>query len=344
MIKKVIMSATLALMTLTGTVAALATDAQPGKGVTVKPARATWNTGFFQEALVRRGLETLGYDVQKPKDLANPIFYKAVSLGDIDYWTNGWFPMHNDQLPENFDEKGEKLGYVVKAGGLQGYLVSKKEAEKYKITSLDDFKRDEVKKAFDTNNDGKADLTACPPGWACEKVITHHMDVYNLKDHINPVTASYEAGMASALAAHKAGEPIFFYTWSPNWTIFKLKPGQDVVWINVPEIMPTEAQSKAVDRMTVSGIEGAVSDPIKLGFIVADIRIVANKKFTEKNPAAKKFFEVFTLPLGDINEQNTRMNEGEKSEKDIAGHVDEWIAKNQEKWNGWLATARTAAK
>jgi glycine betaine/proline transport system substrate-binding protein len=96
--------------------------------------------------------------------------------------------------------------------------------------------------------------------------------------------------------------------------------------------------------MTVSGIEGAVSDPIKLGFVVSDIRIVANKKFTSENPAAQKFFEVFTLPLGDINEQNTRMNAGEKSVKDIDRHVDEWIAKNSDKWNGWLAAARAAAK
>ncbi len=344
MIKNVILGAALAVMMATLPVTASADAALPGKGITAKPARATWNTGFFQEALVRRGLEALGYDVKKPKDLTNPIFYKAVTLGDVDYWTNGWFPIHNDQLPKNFDEKAEKLGYVVKAGGLQGYLVSKREADTYHITSLEDFKRDEVKKAFDTNNDGKADLTACPPGWGCEKVISHHMDVYNLKDHINPITASYEAGMASALAGYKNGKPLFFYTWSPNWTIFKVKPGQDVVWINVPEIMPTNAQSKAVDRMTVRGIQGAVSDPVKLGFIVADIQIVANKKFVGNNPAAKKFFEVFTLPLADINEQNTRMNGGEKSEKDIARHADEWIAKNQEKWNGWLSAARMAAK
>ncbi|MBU0945992.1 MAG: glycine betaine/L-proline ABC transporter substrate-binding protein ProX [Proteobacteria bacterium] len=344
MIKKVIIGAALAAMTFTGAVTTFADNSLPGKGITVKPARATWNTGFFQEALVRRGLETLGYKWEKPKTLTNPIFYKTLTLGDVDYWTNGWFPMHNDQMPKNFDEKAEKIGYVVKAGGLQGYLVSKKDADKYHINSLDDFKRDEVKKAFDTNGDGKADLTACPPGWACEKVISHHMDVYNLKDDINPITASYEAGMASALAGYKNGEPIFFYTWSPNWTIFKLKPGKDVVWINVPKIMPTKAQSKALDRMTVSGIEGAVSDPIKLGFIVADIRIVANKNFLKKNPAAKKFFEVFTLPLGDINEQNTWMNEGEKSEKDIQGHVDKWIAKNQDKWNGWLTEARSAVK
>jgi len=323
---------------------AMAMNAKPGEGVTVKPARATWNTGFFQEALVRRGLEALGYDVQTPKDLQNPIFYKSVALGDVDYWTNGWLPNHESQFPKNFYEDAGIYGYVVKAGGLQGYLVSKREVEQYNIKSLDDFKRPEVMKAFDKNGDGKADLTACPPGWGCENVIAHHMEVYDLDAHINPVKASYEAGMASALGAYKSGEPIFFYTWAPNWTIFKLKPGKDVMWINVPEIIPKESQKAAVERMTVSGVEGAVSDPVKLGFVVSDIRIVANKEFIAANPAAKKFFELFTLPLIDINEQNTLMNEGEKSQQDIERHASEWIAKNQANWDKWLDAARKAAK
>jgi glycine betaine/proline transport system substrate-binding protein len=114
------------------------------------------------------------------------------------------------------------------------------------------------------------------------------------------------------------------------------------MWINVPKIIPKDSQKPAVDRMTATGIEGAVSDPIKLGFVVSDIRIVANKKFMAKNPAAQKFFEVFTLPLSDINEQNTLMNEGEKSQKDIERHADEWISKNTERWNDWLTQARKA--
>jgi glycine betaine/proline transport system substrate-binding protein len=323
---------------------AMAAHHMPGEGVTVQPARATWNTGFFQEALVRRGLEELGYKVNPPKDLQNPIFYKSVALGDVDYWTNGWFPNHNSQLPKNFYENANTYGYVIKAGGLQGYLVSKQEVDKYNITSLDDFKRDDVKKAFDSNGDGKAELTACPPGWGCENVIAHHIDVYDLDEHIKPIKASYEAGMAATIGAYKSGEPIFFYTWTPNWTIFKLKPGKDVMWINVPNIIPKESQKPAEERMTVSGVKGAVSDPIKLGFVVSDIRIVANKKFVNKHPAAKRFFEVLTLPLGDINAQNTRMNEGEKSQKEIEGHVDDWIDRNKTKWNGWLEEARKAAK
>jgi glycine betaine/proline transport system substrate-binding protein len=345
MIRNALIGAAIAAMMLVGTAPANAAgNALPGKGVTVRPARATWNTGFFQEALVRKGLEALGYTVEKPKDLTNPLFYKSVALGDVDYWTNGWFPNHDSQLPKNFYDKAEKVGYVAKAGGLQGYLVDKKSVEKYHIKSLDDFKRPEVKKAFDKNGDGKADLTACPPGWGCENVIAWHMKVYHLENDINPVKASYEAGMASALAAYKNGEPIFFYTWAPNWTIFKLKPGKDVMWINVPKIIPKESQKSAVDRMTVKGLKGAVTDPIKLGFVVSDIRIVANKKFLKANPAAKKFFEEFTLPLEDINAQNTRMNEGEKSQADIERHADQWIAKNKATWDGWLADARKAAK
>jgi glycine betaine/proline transport system substrate-binding protein len=305
----------LVLLMLALSMPALADQQKPGKGIKVKPARATWNTGYFQEALVSAGLKELGYNVEKPKELQNPLFYQSLALGDVDYWTNGWFPVHDGQMPDNFYEKGEKVGYVVKAGGLQGYLVSKKEVEKFNIQSIEDFKRPEVKEAFDANGDGKADLTACPAGWGCEGTITHHLDVYDLEDHINPIKAAYSASMADALARYKSGKPAFFYTWAPNWTIFKFKPGEDVVWMNVPEIKPTEAQAPQVDRLTVSGIEGAVSDPVKLGFVVADIQIVANKEFLAANPAAKEFFKVFTLPLGDINEQNTKMQEGEKSQQ-----------------------------
>ena len=181
-------------------------------------------------------------------------------------------------------------------------------------------------------------------GWGCERVVDHHLGVYDLRATVEHLQGDYSPLIHETIDRYRRGKPILFYTWTPNWTVFKFKPGTDVMWINVPKIIPKESQKPAEDRMTVSDIAGAVSDPIKRGFVVSDIRITANKKFVEANPAAKKFFEVFTLPLSDINEQNTRMNEGEKSQKDIEKHVDEWIAKNTDKWNGWLAEARKAAK
>jgi glycine betaine/proline transport system substrate-binding protein len=294
--------------------------------------------------IVRKGLEELGYNVSKPKELQNSLFYQSLVLGDVDYWTNGWFPMHKEHIPKNSADKMEIIGYVVKAGGLQGYLVSKREVDKFNIKSLDDFKRPEVKKAFDSNGDGKADLVACPPGWGCENTIEYHLDIYGMREHINSIKAGYTASMADTLARYKNGEPIFFYTWAPNWTIFKFKPGKDVMWIDVPEIRPREVDMEAADRMTVAGVEGAVNDPAKLGFVGADIQIAANKKFLDNNPAARKFFELFTLSLSDINEQNTKMHSGEKSRKEIDRHADEWIAKNRITWDGWLQSARASAQ
>ncbi|HKK01648.1 MAG TPA: glycine betaine/L-proline ABC transporter substrate-binding protein ProX [Desulfuromonadales bacterium] len=342
MLKKLLLSAALLLLAIPPAYAG--SYEHPGEGVVVKPARATWDTGFFQEALVRKGLEALGYTVKFPVELQNQLFYQALALGDVDYWTNGWFPMHREQMPKNFFDKGEIIGYVVKAGGLQGYLVSKKAVEKYHIKSLDDFKRLEVRKAFDANGDGKADLVGCPPGWGCADTISHHMKVYGLQKDINVIKAGYTASMADAIARFKNGRPIFFFTWAPNWTIFKLKPGRDVMWINVPEIKPRAVEKGAADRMTATGVKGAVSDPIKLGFVDADIRIVANKTFLAANPAAKRFFQLFKLPLEDINAQNARMHEGENSQQDIEHQADEWIAAHRATWNHWLDQARKAAQ
>ncbi|MCF8044566.1 MAG: hypothetical protein K9J83_01800, partial [Desulfarculaceae bacterium] len=67
----------------------------PGEGKTVQPARATWTTGFVLEAIYSRALEDLGYEVKDPKKLANPMFYESPVQGDVDFWANGWFPLHN---------------------------------------------------------------------------------------------------------------------------------------------------------------------------------------------------------------------------------------------------------
>jgi glycine betaine/proline transport system substrate-binding protein len=36
------------------------------------------------------------------------------------------------------------------------------------------------------------------------------------------------------------------------------------------------------------------------------------------------------------------MFEGEDSQKDIERHVDEWIEKNREQWDSWIAEAKKA--
>ncbi|MBP0030633.1 MAG: hypothetical protein J7529_19890 [Roseofilum sp. Guam] len=75
------------------------------------------------------------------------------------------------------------------------------------------------------------------------------------------------------------------------------------------------------------------------GFAVENLRIVANRKFVEVNPAASKLFELIKIPIEDINAQNKLVEEGEDSFEDIDRHVDEWIAKNQDVFDSWIEQA-----
>ncbi|MER0239820.1 glycine betaine/L-proline ABC transporter substrate-binding protein ProX [Fulvimarina sp. MAC8] len=343
--KALLVGATALSMAFVGNLPAAAQDgaSMPGEGVTVTMARPTWDTGWFSTEVYRQLLQELGYEVGQPTTLDAPAFYQAVSQGDVTGWVEGWFPLHNT-YESTFSNGAEEIGYVAKGGALQGYLVDKKTADELGITEITDFKKDEVKKAFDRNGDGKADLVACPPGWGCEETITFQLEAFELNDHVNAIQANYSAAMADAIAAYQQGNPIFFYTWTPNWTVNELSPGEDVVWIQTPEVKLPEEQMNLADAATVEGVEGCVADPCEMGWPANDIRPVVNSEFLEANPAAKVIFEEASIPLKDIFAQNAEMNSGADSEEDIVQQASTWIENNQETVDQWLSDARAAAE
>ena len=94
--------------------------------------------------------------------------------------------------------------------------------------------------------------------------------------------------------SYKEGKPVFYYTWTPYWVSNELKPGKDVVWLQVPfSALPGD---KNADTKLPNGAN--------YGFPVSTMHIVANKAWAEKNPAAAKLFAIMQLPVADINAQN----------------------------------------
>ena len=233
----------------------------------------------------------------------------------MDLWVNGWFENHNTYVKEAMG-KVKPVGYVVEKGGLQGYLIDKKTADKFNIKSIMDIKKHA--KEFDINNDGKADMVACPPGWGCEKIITKHFAELGLGEFINPLKADYSASMADTISRYKNGKSILFYTWTPNWSVGTLKLGEDVVWIEAPYSDTKEVK-----------VPNATKSKLNMGFAVNDIRAAANVDFLKANPKVEKMLKKASIPLADIAEQNLKMNAGEKSEKAIKKHAEDWIKANQ---------------
>lgn len=323
---------------------------KPGEGVTVTVGRATWQSAKPVEAVTTLLMEKLGYDVKPPKQMSNPIFYKSLALGDVDYWPNVWWPLHKPQLPEGFEKDASILGNIVNNGALQGFLVDKKTAEKLNIVNLNDFKRPEVIEAFDYDDNGKANLGACPPGWGCEEAIKRMLDTYNLRDYIEPAKPGYSAMFADRLTRYNKGQSVFFYTWTPNYTILKLVPGEDVVWINTPYIHPTnEAQQAVIDSvgvgaMVIHNLKGGVTEYIHTGWPPGDIKFAANDKFLKNNPAAKKLMEIVRIPMKDLNDMTKKISEGKDTRSDVLGMAESWIQENQDQVLDWLKQARAAAE
>ena len=288
----------------------------------VKMGKADWDTGYFQAEIYKQALEKMGYKVSGPTVMKPQVFYVAAAAGDVDLWVNGWFGTHDGYIAESRG-KVKAVGTVVKKGGLQGYLIDKKTADKFGIKSVLDIKKHA--KQFDSNKDGKADMVSCPPGWGCEKVIAKHFDELGLAEYINRVQADYSASMADIISKYKNGQSVLFYTWTPNWTVGTLKLGKDIVWIDVPY-----SGSKAVS------VPNATKSKINMGFGADDIRPAANVDFLKANPKVEKMLKKASIPLADIAAQNLLMNKGEKSERAIKKHADAWIKANQSQFDSWI--------
>lgn len=307
----------------------------PGKGIQVQPVQSTITEETFQTLLVNKALEKLGYTVQSPREVDYNVAYTSIASGDATFMAVNWDPLHADQYQAaGGDAKFYRQGNYVE-GAAQGYLIDKKTAEKYHITSIDQLKDPNIAKLFDANGDGKADLSGCTPGWGCEAVINHHIKAYGLSATVEHNQGNYAAIMADTISRFKEGKPILYYTWTPYWVSDVLVPGRDVVWLQVP-FSSLPGEQKTISTKLPNGAD--------YGFPVNSMRIVANKQWAEANPAAAKLFAIMKLPIADINAQNARMHQGEAQEADIERQTDGWIKAHQALFDGWVHTAEAAAK
>ncbi len=315
--------------------------AMPGEGVSVSMARANWSTGYMQAAIYRTLLQELGYEVSDPveADLPPATFYPALGEGEYDFWVNGWFPIHTKLIEDaGVADVVQPIGDGIVAGALQGFVVDKATAEAHGITMLDDIGDDpEIAALFDVDGNGKADLMGCNDGWGCQVVINDTIAQNGWEDTIEQVSAEHAALFADSVGRFNRGESILQYIWTPGAFTVKLVPGKDVIWLSVGNPLPDQVGAAALPEDQCPG------QPCEMGFVAADIRVVATNEFLSANPAAARLFELVTIPVIDIALQNLAYDGGANTAADVQAAAAEWIANNQADVDQWLAEARAAA-
>ena len=306
----------------------------PGEGVTVTPGYAFLEE-LFQTEVVNIGLERLGYEIAAGKELEYATMHVDIANGGISYTAAHWERLHTEFFENSGgDEALERTGTFI-ADVLQGYKVDKATADEYGITSMEQLQDPEIAALFDTDGDGKANLTGCNPGWGCELVIEHQLDNYELRDAVQHDQGQYFALIADTITRYEQGEPILFYTWTPLWVSGVLEEDEDVVWLEVPYTSLPEAQGEVSEADT--SVDGK-----NLGFAIDQQVILANQIFVDENPAAAKFFEVAQIPIGDVSAQNQLIQAGEDTPEAIRGHAEAWVEENQAEFDGWIEEALAA--
>ena len=303
----------------------------------VRLARPTWDTGWFQAEIYRLLLQELGYEVDGPVTMTNAEFYEAVAAGEIDLWASGWFPLHDALIKDS--DPVEIVGTEVDDGALQGYFVDATTAAAYDITNLGDLADPDLAALFDHDGNGRADLIGCNVGWSCAETIDHHLMAYGLTETVEHVQGDYSPLITETIARHADGQPVLYYTWTPNWTVGKLAPGQEVVWLETPFPSLPPDQVSALDRTAIAGIRGCANDPCQVGWPPNDIRVVANSDFLDANPSVRQLLDLVVIPLEDISAQNVLMVARDGDPADIRHQAEEWVEANRAIVTGWIETS-----
>jgi glycine betaine/proline transport system substrate-binding protein len=325
-------------------------------------AKADWNTEDPNAYVARALLEELGYEVTDPKDLelGPSNAYIAMAQGDADFWINSWYPGHRswlaNELPDGstVGDHVTVVGEMMMAGGLQGYLMTKSFAEEFGVSSLDELNSNpEALAAYDAADpvpgNGLADIYGCQESFTCDDIITNQI-AFSGWENIQQVVAGYDAMFAEAATKADAGEPMVIYTWTPSAYITQLRPGDNVVWVEVDEVIddsnPTgvEGGEQHDQRPGIAGIPdtqcpGSEGNECQLGWIAADIQATANSDWLDANPAAKALLEQFQMDVVEVSLMNVDMGEGADVEQLAAS----WIEENRDTVDGWLASAIAAA-
>ncbi|OHV59547.1 glycine betaine ABC transporter substrate-binding protein [Mesorhizobium sp. LCM 4576] len=314
--------------------AAESADKLPGAGISVQPADQNYADEWFERDLVSLGLEDLGYNVKQSASMQFQAAILAVGTGDATFYATYDDPLHKSVWEKaGGPAKLEPVGTIAE-NFLQGYLIDKKTADAYHIKTINQFKDPKIAKLFDNDGDGKAELYGCQTGWGCERVIEHQLDAYGLRDTVQHLQGSYEAIIADAVERIKAGTPTLYYSWSPMWLTTVLTPGKNVVWLTVDHTdLPKELE----------GAQTVVPGLGNLGFTFFSERVLANKEFLDKNPAARKWFELLKIPQNDISANSLQIHEGHGSAEDILKRAEDWRNNHRAQWDAWIAEAKAAA-
>jgi len=281
----------------------------------IKVIKNDWTGQLFSTEVIGSLLERMGYNIEYVSAGALPQ-HPGLAQGNLHFQAEVWTNNVGDLYPD-FVAKGDivvlgDLGLDPKEGWIYPHYMEAKCPGLPSYTALF-----ECQQAFATASTfPKGRLITYPADWG-----TRSRDLVSSIDlPFEPIPGGSEGAMMAELkSAYAAEEPILMMIWQPHWVFADLDMNF-VEWNKVDGDCVEETQSKDT----------------ACGFQQARVHKVAWSGMADKWPAAYKMLSTVKMTNDD---QNWGIFEVDQKGRDIKEVANEWLDKNQDRWQSWIDAA-----
>lgn len=260
--------------------------------------------------------------------------------GQLDVIGDFWMPNQNARWTEFVEKKKSILHNDEPYNGIQRLWIPGYLQDSHKIYSVDDLRKPEIAKLFDSDGNGLGEYWPGAPGWGSTQIWMVKMRSYGL-DRLFEETIVDQAVFLNKLdSEYKKKRAMLFYYWTPEWVpqAYDIRPLKEAPFTGYKG-------ENAKDSPLYAGEKGCfelyspreTQDWLERSRITcqnpdAQIWVLYSKTLPSRAPKAAQFFKQIKLDPNEVSKWIGAISRDKKDPQDVA---EEWVAKNKlivDKW------------
>jgi glycine betaine/proline transport system substrate-binding protein len=277
----------------------------------------------------------------------SPLDRMAEGDGSLDVYPDLWMPDQSEAW-QAYIEAGSAESILVNESpytGTEGIYVPGFVQDEHGIRHVDDLVSPGAAALFDNDGDGKGEYWPGPPDWNSTRIQLVKAQSYGYAQHFEALPLTDDEFTTQLKADYELGKAALFYYWTPAWihAAFDLRrleeppfDGYATVGNKDDPLYNPDGCWKMIQPdedeawLTKSRIRCASPD--------AKVYVAYSGTLRERAPAAARFLRRVALSPEMVNGWNLLLVE---YDLDPAEMAKEWIARNREIVDGWLAENST---
>jgi len=254
------------------------------------------------------------------KRMAAAIAFPGMEKGEVDVYTELWWPNSAEMMEKYYDQGKKVEGTVLYENCEQGIYVPTWVSKKYGITEIMDLNKHS--EMFDFDRDKIGDIWAGSRTWRSTEITIFKVKGYGL--NLTPYVVEQWAFLAQFIEGMRKQKPMVFYYWTPEWLFAKY----DLTLLKEPPFDPNKWKY----------VEGDFKNSnVLMQLQPAKVYISYSTSLKDRLPKAYKFFKNFYIPKDEVNNLIMEIEEfPDKLKKDPMEVAKKWISEHPDIVNNWL--------